>query len=437
MVDFFIEDCRDGRVRRGDGFHDLDVRSEVIRRRKHPDAEITIRENDLGVLEADPSSPVLDDGFYLTRAWSGHRSGAAASLEAIRLVPHARTVAEAQRVVREVTISCNWVLADRRGNIGYQQSGLLPERRHSGLYPVPAWRDDLVWRGTVPPERLLTVVNPPDGIIATANNDLNSPDGPMAVNLPMGSYRFERIKTLLEGATRHDHESMMAIQLDLTSLQAESLMEIWRPLLPDSLAGRLLARWDLRYDIGSRGATLFEAAYLEVLRRVCGDRIFGRDAWNSLVEGTAILADYYHLFDRILMSEDPYWWGDAGREPVLRAILDDVLGTLDPFDAMPWGRRRRVAMTNIFFDGRLPRWLGFDRGPVELPGNRATVVQGGLFTAHGRTTTFAPSWRFITDLGSDEIFTVLAGGPSGRRFSRWYASDVARWLRGEYKKIQL
>ena len=93
-------------------------------------------------------------------------------------------------------------------------------------------------------------------------------------------------------------------------------------------------------------------------------------------------------------------------------------------------------MKNVFFDGRLPRWLGFDHGPIELPGNRATVVQGGIFTSHGRQTTFTPSWRFITDLGQDHALTALAGGPSGRRFSRWYTTDISRWLEGDYKTLR-
>lgn len=437
MADFFVEDCREGRCRRGDEYHAFDTRTETIRRKKHPDAEISIRENDLGVLEADPMQSELTDGFYLTRAWSGHRGGTAVSLEAIRRVTGSTTVAEAQAIVREVSISCNWVLADRQGNIGYQQSGLLPDRRHSGVHPVPAWRLENHWRGLVEPQRLANELNPSDGIVVTANNDINPSDGPTAVNLPMGSYRHDRIRALLEASHEHTPETMKAIQLDLVSLQAESLMEIWRPLLPDSLAGRLLARWDFRYDLDSRGATLFEEAYHRILGEVFGERLFGGEIWEALVEETAIIADYYHLFDRILLSEDPYWWGEDGREAVLKRILSDQLTHTDPYHVMAWGRRRRVVMTNLFFDGKLPRILGFDHGPISLPGNRATVVQGGLFTAHGRTTTFAPSWRFITDMGSDTVQTVLAGGPSGSRFSRWYTTDVERWLLGEYKTLQL
>jgi len=436
MVDFFLEECHGDACRRGDGEIALEVRRETVGRKRRSDVEITIRENDLGVLEADPLDPELADGFYLTRAWSGHRNGAAASLSAIPRLPHATTVAEAQRVVREVSISCNWILADRDGNIGYQQSGLLPDRRHSGVAPAPAWRLDTHWRGLVPAECLHSELNPADGILVTANNEINPPGGPTAVNLPMGSYRRDRIRALLEAGADHTVETMSAIQLDLYSLQAEALMEIWRPLLPDSLAGRLLARWDLRYEVDSRGATLFEEAYHEVVRQICGERLFGVEGWQAVVEDTAIFADYYHLFDRVLLSADHPWWGARRREPVLRRILADVLAHLDPYSVMPWGRRRRVTMTNIFFNGRLPRLFGFDYGPIELPGNRATVIQGGLFTAHGRTTTFAPSWRFITDMGSDTVSTALAGGPSGRRFSRWYSTDIERWLRGEYKTIR-
>ncbi len=437
MADYFIEDCRDGRCLRGEDLRDFDLRTEIVGRKKHPDVEITIRENEIGVLEADPTRPELPDGFYLTRAWSGHRDGTAASLDAIRRAVHASTVEEAQRVVRDVSISCNWVLADREGSIGYQQSGLLPDRRHSGVHPVPAWDIDTHWRGLVGADRLHSEINPADGVVVTANNEINPPDGPMAVNLPMGSYRHDRIRMLLEARTDHTTETMKAIQLDLMSLQAEVLMEIWRPLLPDSLAGRLLARWDLRYDVDSRGATLFEESYHEILRRVCGDRLFGPDAWDVLLEETAFVADYYHLFDRVLLSDDAFWWGDEGREAVLQEILGEHLTHIDPYHVMPWGRRRRVTMDNIFFDGKLPRILGFDHGPISLPGNRATVVQGGLFTAHGRTTSFAPSWRFITDMGADTVETVLAGGPSGSRFSKWYTTDVQRWLKGEYKTIQL
>ena len=435
MVDYFVEDCRDGSCRRGASYRPLEVRTETIHRKGSQPVEITVRENELGVLEADPLTPDLADGHYLTRAWSAHRKGAAASLEALTRLPQAHTVPQAQEVVREVTISANWLLADREGNIGYQQSGLLPDRRHSGLYPTPAWEERNHWRGMVPSELLHSILNPEDGFLATANNDLNPPGGPLAINLPMGPYRVERIRSLLSECPRCELEDMRRIQNDLYSLQAERFMALFRPHLPDTFGARLLAGWDLRYDRESRAATLFEEVYRALLAEVFGKGVFGREMWEAVVSSTVVLADYYHHFDQALLGEDPSWFGEEGRDHLVARVLAEVLDEVDAKALVPWGRRQQVMMTNIFFDGALPRWLGFDRGPFELPGNRATVVQGGIFSAHGRRTTFTPSWRYITDLGEDQAATALAGGPSGRRFSRWYTTDIHRWLEGRYKTI--
>jgi penicillin amidase len=212
-------------------------------------------------------------------------------------------------------------------------------------------------------------------------------------------------------------------------------MSVLRPLLPETFAGRLLAGWDCCYDRQSRGATLFETVYHAVLREVFGKGLFGEEVWDSMVSSTAIVADYYHLFDDALLGHDAAWFGEEGRTQVFKRVLEEVLTEVDLEAISPWGRLQYIMMKNVFFDGRLPRWTGFDHGPIELPGNRATVVQGGIFKAHNRRTTFTPSWRFITDLGEDRALTALAGGPSGRRFSKWYKTDIDRWLNGDYKTL--
>ncbi len=435
MVDYFLEECRDGACRRQEGFEPLRVRTETIARKGERPLSITVRETDLGVLECDPHEQELSDGFYLTRAWTAHRGGAARSLDALARIPIMRTVPDAQKVVRDVAISCNWLLADREGNIGYQQSGLLPDRRHSGLHPVPAWEKRWHWRGMVTSDRLHSVLNPPEGFLATANDDHNPPSGPLVINLPMGSYRADRIRSLLGKCSACTADDMERIQTDLYSLQAERYMEILRPSLPDSFAGRMLRDWDCRYDRASRGASLFETVYHALLEEVFGRGLFGEEVWNTVISSTAIVADYYHLFDNVLLGDDPTWFGDEGKEGLISRVLGEVLTEVSLEAITPWGRRQRIVMKNIFFDGRLPKWLGFDHGPVELHGNRATVVQGGIFISHERQTTFTPSWRFITDLSEDHARTALAGGPSGRRFSRWYTTDVTRWLEGRYKTL--
>jgi penicillin amidase len=436
MIDYFIEECRGGKCRRGESWSEVEVRREVVGRRRSQPLQISIRETSHGVLEADPLNPELPDGLYLARAWSNHRSSGAPSLEALLRAQSTHSVPEAQRVLRRVTLSCNWVLADADGNIGYQQSGRLPKRSHSGLYPAAGWDDALAWRGTVDSALLHAVLNPEAGFVASANELINPPGGPLVVNLPMGSYRADRIRDVLGGTPSATIDDMQRLQLDLYSRHAERFMGLIRPLLPDSPAARLLASWDLRYDRASRGATLFEEVYHRLLARVFGDGLFGPEAWHAIATSTTILADYSHLFDDAVLGGDPGWFGESGREATLKAVLEEVLGDRSEATAPRWGDRQRASMTNLFFSGRLPRWLGFDVGPIPLEGCRATVVQGALFDFHGHTTTFGPSWRCVTDLGSDAAHTVLAGGPSGRRSSRWYRSDVGRWLSGGYKVLR-
>ena len=100
-----------------------------------------------------------------------------------------------------------------------------------------------------------------------------------------------------------------------------------------------------------------------------------------------------------------------------------------------WGHVRKVTMKNILFDGKLPRFLGFDRGPITIIGSLASPHQGQIFESAGRQTSFAPSLRMVADLATDNLYTNLAGGPSDRRFSKWYASDLDNWIEGRYKRL--
>ena len=448
MIDYFIEDCRAGKYRRDDGWKPFRERRETISRKKHAAVDIVVHENEHGTLECDPRAPrhengALDDGLYLCRAYAAQFGGAARSLNALVEIRQAQSVEQARHALREVSISCNWVVADREGNIAFQQSGLLPRRQTSGLYPIPGWQSDLAWQGLVPAEDFAWLENPAEGYLATANEDRNQPGKPQAINMSAGSYRHERITELLAAKLKLSIADMQRIQADLLSPQARRFMTHLRPLIPDTPAGRLIADWDLRYDVQSRGAALFEAFYHALLREVFGRGLFGPDVWDAVVSTTNLLGSYFHVFDEALLADDEQWFGGRGRAAVFRQVLEHVLAV--PGDSVrPWGEQRQVTMRNLFFGGKLPglvsRLLGLDHGPIAVAGGRATIVQGQIFQTHGRQTTFAPSYRAVTDMGADEMHTVLAGGPSGNflsgLFSGLYKTDIARWLNCEYKTIR-
>jgi penicillin amidase len=325
------------------------------------------------------------------------------------------------------------VLADRHGSIGYQMSGCMPVRRQGwrGLVPVPGWDPENDWQGFVTPADLPRALNPESGFITTANDDLNHLGHAHPINLPMGPYRAERIAGLLAARDDWTAADVEAMQMDVLSPHAQRFMELLRPLLPMTPAADILRTWDCRYDPASIGATLFERFYRGLVREVFG-AVCGADVMRHLTGETAILADFYYNLDRILLAEQSVWFGAESRAQIFARVLARSLD--GPFTT--WGSEQRVMMKHLMLGGKLPAWVGFDRGPVPLRGNRATIHQGQVYRSGGRVTSFAPSFRFVTDFGATTIRTCLAGGPSDRRFSPWYTSGIDDWLAGRFKTLQ-
>jgi penicillin amidase len=437
-IDAWIEDCRAGQYRRGDGWAPFAVRQESIRRKGQEPVEVSFHENEHGVLEGDPRQP----GYYLAWRWSCNEGTAALAMDAILRLLEARTVEEGRPLLARVGNSgWNWVLADRAGNIGYQMAGQAPRRRQgvSGLVPLPGWDPANDWQGFVPWEDLPRASNPPEGFLVTANDDLNHLGKVGPINLPIAPYRAQRIRQVLSRTQAFTLEEMQQLQLDVHSLQAERFMELVKPLLPrfepeHAEAVRILKEWDCRYTAESVGATLFERFYRALIEQVFGaDQApgFGPAVIRHLWEATGVLVGCFGNFDRVMLAERSAWFGRRTREELYGAALKKALSG----PPAPYGQERQVLVRHVLFGGKLPRWLGFDRGPISLIGSRATVNQGQIAHPGGRETTFAAAYRFVTDLGADELHTNLPGGPSDRRLSKWYAGGLREWVAGEYKRM--
>lgn len=434
MIDFFIEEIKDGKYKQGENWVELTTKREEIKTKgkSNPSLFLTIYQTPRGTIELEHDKK-LEDGFYLSRAWSALDNGAAESIESLYNFLECKDVKSAQEVSRNVCISCNWLFADIKGNIGYQQSGVLPKRKGSGIMPLEGWNPENEWEGLVSTENFSTSYNPKEQFLATANNDLNQKGRPIGINLPMGDYRVRRIEELLKSKEKHSISDMKNYQSDLLSLQAKEIMNWVSPHLQKNKIGEILESWDFCYDTKSVGAKIFEDLYQQLLEDLFSP-IFGNEVWNDLIKETTVLIDFYHLFDRVLYEEDKLWFGDKTRSELISKSLEN-LAKKPSLKICSWGEVRQLNMSQIFFDGKLPKFLGFDYGPIALPGSRATIVQGQIYKAHGRTSSFAPSWRMVADLNKHAIETVLAGGPSDRRFSKWYTSDMPNWLNFRYKTL--
>ncbi|MEN8154973.1 MAG: penicillin acylase family protein [Acidobacteriota bacterium] len=428
-VDSWVEKCRDGKYYReeNDEWIDFKERKEIVKRKKGEDVELTFYENDHGVLEGDP----FTENYYLSTKWAGSDSGGV-SLSTIISMWDAQSVEEGMERFGKIETGWDFVFADKKGNIGFQMSGLVPKRKEgvSGFVPLPGWKAENNWRGFIDLSDMPYVVNPEKGYFATANHDLNEYGRSNPINIAMGSYRADRINRLLKENEKAKVEDMFRMHKDVYSIQAELYMEHLGPVLPDSENGRILKNWDLKYDKDSKGAYLFEKFYKELMSEVFGKNGFGEDAYRFLENETGTFIDFYKNFDNVLLLERSEWFDGRSREELYKEVAEKALKG----KVKTWKNGREFKMAHLIFGNKLPLFLGFDRGPIVIAGGRSTIQQGQIYRSAGRDTTFMPSHRTVSDLSNDDFYSNFAGGPSDRRFSRWYCSDLKNWLEHKYKK---
>ena len=428
--DSWIEQCKDGKYYREDGdqWIQFNERKEVIKRKKKKAFETVFYENEHGVLDGDP----YEEAHYLATRWAPGESGSAA-VTAIMDMWNARSVDDGMDTMGKVETGWSYVFADLKGDIGFQMSGHVPRRREgiSGFVPLPGWKKENDWQGFISHKELPRTKNPAKQFCATANNDLNKYGIARPINMPMGAYRADRIGHLLEQGENFTVSDIKKMHFDVYSLQAEYFMKILKPLLPDTPQGKILREWDLKYDAESEGAYLFEQFYKELYSEVFGKNGFGQAVSDYLNEETGMFIDFYDNFDRVLLSAESKWFGDKSREEIYKQVADQALDT----PPRRWKEVQEFTMRHLLFGKKLPKFMGFDRGPIVAIGNRATIHQGQIYRSGGRDTTFLPSFRTVSDMDKEEYFSVLAGGPSDRRFSKWYCSDLDNWVSGKYKMI--
>lgn len=426
--DFYVEEVRDGEYRRGEEWLPLKSREDTLRPKKEAPIHLRFFETVHGPLESEPG----ENGFYLSFAWSvkHQEDTAAASLEQFFKLVHAREVEEAMGCFARMQYGAfNWVMADQVGDIGYQLSGLFPKKPEgsSGLLPYLGWEPSQDWVGMEDPQRYPRALNPPDGFIVTANQDLNALGQVKPMTLPMSSYRADRIRTLLAEVDGLAVDDMKRFHYDRYSLQAEAFMHILRPLLPPNQNGEILKVWDLCYTADSLGATLFERVHRELVRLVFGEHGVGLEVVDYVLEETLLGAILHNNFDRVLLQEESAWFDDLPRVELLAQAIERGLAKAP----VPHAQTRKVKFTNLFFAGKLPASMGFDY-PFEHIGSAATIPQSVSYKQGGRPISYAATLRLISDFSEEQMHANIAGGASDRRFSGYYTAGLKEWESGEY-----
>ncbi len=218
----------------------------------------------------------------------------------------------------------NFVYADVDGNIGYHAAGKLPKRKgFTGDVPLDGSSGDFEWDGYMGFDELPTAFNPPDGIIATANQNPFPANYPYPVN---GTFappdRSLRIRQLLSSRTGWRSADMLGVQTDIYSALGKLLADqsiaaydkrgAKNPALDPAVA--LLRSWDGRMDKDQAAPFLVALLYQHIRNTVAESAAPGKGQLYEYQMGAAIVAK--------LLRERPDGWFRDYDAMLLRSLVD-------------------------------------------------------------------------------------------------------------------
>ena len=380
---------------------------------------------DVCTTRAGPSLASLC-GVQLSFAWSGLLPGG--DIAALMAMPLARDWAGFRSALRGLqSLSLNVLFASRSGDIAMKTTGRLP-RRMRGLKHAPAPLD---WCGFADFDELPEVVNPPGGLIVSANNPIAAEAGvPSLALLWNPSFRARRIHELLVGRRVWWAADMQEVLDDNLDLQARDLL----PGLLDLLQARrgtsgpafdhaldLLAAWDCRTSPEAQAPWLWDRLLAGLGAELYGARLAGLMPYfeNRVAATTRLIAAG--------LADEPSPWL-AGRNALgdqAAAVLGAVVRPLPRLRRWPtWGRRHRLGFRHPLSAalGPLRRWVDLPSAPCA--GNAVTVA----LHAGSPEVVEGPVWS--TTVSFDPFGSVadsrLLPGQCGDFRSRWYVDQAAR-----------
>ncbi|MFA6035149.1 MAG: penicillin acylase family protein, partial [Myxococcota bacterium] len=348
----------------------------------------------------------------------------------------------------------NWVAGDDSGNILYFPAGLVPLRRGwDGTMPVPGWTGEYEWSGFIPPAELPQLLNPPSGMIVTANNSIvPQSDYPYPYSYDaVPGYRAARIVEILKSKEKWTAEGIRAVQMDVRANQARRLL----PALLGALGGqrlegceagayRALAEWDLIASVDSTAMSVFTVTYraagVIALRDKLPPELFGFMNSFSYLWG---------FFDGVWADRPDSWVFDVkskglkGRDDVLRAAFREAVAKLSErygadVASWRWGRLHTLTFRHPFGERRALAST-FNVGPFAQPGAGDTVFMGNMKMT-GDPLAFpdvhGPAMRQVVDLASpDSGGLILDLGQSGWPLTPGYSNAVDDWRSGRMWRV--
>ncbi len=417
------------------GYTEIEDRPDPIKVKGAEPVPFTARWTEWGPILSSPGK-----GRHLALRWNAH-DPEATNLDALDLET-ATTAAEAVAIAPRLGMpNQNLVVADSAGTIAWTLTGKIPRRiGYDGRFPVSWAYGDRKWDGWLKPEEIPVIINPPEGLLWTANQRLIGGEAYAKLgdsgydDGPRGRQIRDDLRQLI-GGKKAAPADLLAIQLDDHAVFLGRWQQFLLATLTDKAVAEKSARGALREAVRQWNghASPDSAAY----RLVRSFRF--KVAEHALAPFFERAREAYAGFDyKSFQYEDALWQLTHDRpahllnpehdswESLLLAAADEVLAEAGGAPArFTWGGHNTLRMRHPF-SRFLPGLLA--RG-LDLP---AQPLPGGADMPRVQSPTQGASERLVVSPGreSEGIFH-MPGGQSGHPLSPYYRAGHDAWVKGE------
>ena len=347
----------------------------------------------------------------------------------------------------------NFSYADKNGNIAYYAVGRFPILKSGNPRKIlegSTGENDVI--GYVPAKNNPKIINPKNGIIVTANNQVTSNSLP-GLGKPEGNWqppdRFQRLVGILETKEKWSLEELAAIQNDTVSSFAPEYLDLILSSVKDAKTPNgkkvlgILKTWNFEHYPESQGAAVYDVFFYITLRELLIDEM---GPTNFELYGD--IAEYWNAYRRFVRNPDSTFWDDLrtegvteSREDILKRSIEETGRYLEKhLSASPslWTWKNLYKIKHPHPLGVLPVIGGiFDIGPLPSSGGAEVVNNLKYKLMKEDWTAFSgPSKRRVIDYGRfEESVTQLPIGNSGNLASPFYGNLVDDYINGVHRKI--
>ncbi len=336
-------------------------------------------------------------------------------------------------------------MADSSGAIGWTVTGRIPRRvGFDGRYPVSWAYGDRRWDGWLPADEVPAIINPPDGLLWTANQ--RTVGGVAYVKLGDGGFYTgarakiirDDLRQLVASGKKAVPADLLAIQLDDRTLFLDRWQKFLLKVLTDDAIAKKPARRELRATAALwNGHARADAAGFRLVRR-CHQHVAARALAPFFEKAAASFPEFY---SGNFQSEDALWAlvqeqpdrllnpVQTSWESLLLAAADDVIADADRAGLAPGrltnGLENTLSMQHPF-SRFLPKMLA---GFLNMPDQ---PLPGGSDMPRIQSASAGASERLVVSPGREnEGLFHMPGGQSGNPLSPYFRAGHDSWVKGE------